>query len=342
MEDQEDFKYKLKSIDHYKYLDSHYKFGGSHSECDLLQRKFPSKQGIYDFCLSLRGNLDYFDELNNLGLFKNDKCQYLNCWIHDRLLNLGFVMNGEESASIFFQILEYFSFFNLSEKCKYEFFHINKEKYEKMKKLYDYVLDFTKIEWYATTYGCTEENKQYINERRRIYQEVKEDCGKDTRQPYCIVLEHLKEAYANDELANFECTKFKSSPLHAEAGGRLQGDHRRDSGHLQHDLGPDSDPRGQFPSASLGQTEESSFPSSTPMAVSFPFLGSLLTVFTLYKFTPVGSWLRTPFLPNKMNTSNMGEVETLESVENDYENVNLNPHMSKHLIGYNPLEDEQF
>lgn len=50
----------------------------------------------------------------------------------------------------------------------------------------------------------------------------------------------------------------------------------------------------------------------------------------------MGPWLRTRFLPKKMDGTNMGEVETFESVENDYENVNLTPHISKHLIGYNP------
>ncbi|SBT01977.1 PIR Superfamily Protein [Plasmodium ovale curtisi] len=336
MADQEDFKYNLKSINHYKYLDTYYKFGGSQSECDLLRREFPSKEGIYDFCLSLRGNLEYFDNLKNLDLFTNDKCQYLNCWIHDRLLNLGFDIAGE-STTIFLQILKYFTFFKLDEKCKYEFFHIDKKKYEKMKKLYDYILDFMNIKWYANTYGCSEENKEYINERRRIYQEVKVDCEKNTSQPYyCIVLKHLKEAYKNDELTSFECTKMKSSPPRAQLGETLQGAHHGDSGDLQHALGPGSDHPREFPTTSAGQTEESSFPSSTPMAVFFPFLGSLLSVFTLYRFTPMGPWLRTRFLPKKMDGTNMGEVETFESVENDYENVNLTPHISKHLIGYNP------
>lgn len=263
-------------------MDTYYKFGGSHSECDLLRREFPSKEGIYDFCLSLRGNLEYFDNLKNLDLFTNDKCQYLNCWIQDRLLNLGF-HKTQELTTIFSKILSYFTFFDLGEKCKYEFFDIDKEKYEKMKKLYDYVLDFTKIEWYAKTYGCSEENKEYINERRIIYQEVKEDCENNTRQAYCIVLKHLKEAYKNDELTSFECTKMKSIPLRAELEGKLQGAHRGDSGDLQHALGPRSDHPGEFPTASAGQTEESSFSSSTPMAVFFPFLGSLLSVFTLYR-----------------------------------------------------------
>ncbi|SBS90154.1 PIR protein [Plasmodium ovale] len=340
MTDPNDFKNHLKSVEHYKYLDNDHKFAGNPEACALLRNKFPNKNEIYDFCLSLRGNLDYFSNLRPLNLFKDDNCQYLNCWINDRLLSLGFNVGGN-SANIIIEILRYFTFFEVDKTCKYEFSHIEKKQYEKMKTLYDYVLDFSNIQWYANKYGCSTENEQYINERRRVYEEVIEDCKKPQKETYCIVLKHLQEAYRNNELLNFRCTKFKDHSSRDTGRSRmLQSGQNDGSGEFHGALGSENDHQRVHSSASVEETEESSLPSSTtPMAVLFPFLGSSLILFILYRFSPMGHWLRTRFLRKNMVRSNIDEDETVETIQNAYEMENISPQISRHLIGYNPLEN---
>lgn len=265
-------------------MDNDHKFAGNPEACALLRNKFPNKNGIYDFCLSLRGNLDYFSNLRPLNLFKDDNCQYLNCWINNRLLSLGFNVGGN-SANIIIEILRYFTFFEVDKTCKYEFSHIEKKQYEKMKTLYDYVLDFSNIQWYANKYGCSTENEQYINERRRVYEEVIEDCKKPQKETYCIVLKHLQEAYRNNELLNFRCTKFKDHSSRDTGRSRmLQSGQNDGSGEFHGALGSENNHQRVHSSASVEETEESSLPSSTtPMAVLFPFLGSSLILFILYR-----------------------------------------------------------
>lgn len=53
----------------------------------------------------------------------------------------------------------------------------------------------------------------------------------------------------------------------------------------------------------------------------------------------MGHWLRTRFLRKNMVRSNIDEDETVETIQNAYEMENISPQISRHLIGYNPLEN---
>ncbi|SBS93519.1 PIR Superfamily Protein [Plasmodium ovale curtisi] len=151
----------------YKYFDDYYRYHGNEDKCEELKKESPKYLQIYDFCRKLAGNLDNFNKLKSDELFDNDHCLYLNCWINYRLIEMGFNMRDTESARIFGKIMGYFIsykvIYNLN--STYIFHVIDRGDYNKMSKLYNYIMDYKIIKYYDNgkdDYECNTKNFLYI------------------------------------------------------------------------------------------------------------------------------------------------------------------------------------
>ncbi|SBT00802.1 PIR Superfamily Protein, partial [Plasmodium ovale curtisi] len=164
----------------YKYFDDYYRYYGNENKCEELKKEFQKYLQIYDFCWSLAGNLDNFNKLKSDGLFDNDHCLYLNCWINYRLIEIGFNMRDTESARIFGKIMSYFISYKViyNLKCTYIFHVIDGKDYNKMSKLYNYIMYYKIIVYYDNEkddYECNTKNFQYIKDGNSAYNDIKSD-----------------------------------------------------------------------------------------------------------------------------------------------------------------------
>ncbi|SBT02928.1 PIR Superfamily Protein, partial [Plasmodium ovale curtisi] len=314
-----DFKPFLKSTKHYKYLDENYETVARPDKCILLRNEFNEYPNIYKFCMRLRGNLDYFEQLKSDNLFEKDKCQYFNCWIYDNLLKLGFDLDNTNSSSIINKIKQYFSEYDVPKDYQCELFDVDTNKYKKMKTLYDYALDFSIILFYIKEHGCSKENDKYVKNIRAIYEEVKSNCSKTDKESYCIVWEHINKVYKYENILELECKNiYDENPS-------LEAQEERQRG-PQGDLEPERD---TYLNAS----------SNIGIALFFPFFGILITVLILYKFTPLRHKIHTFLRKNNLLSENMDNEIEGESLEGTSQYTERNSNGVRYFIDYQGAYD---
>ncbi|SBT59555.1 PIR Superfamily Protein [Plasmodium ovale wallikeri] len=328
------------SINHYRKLDSFYSKYGNEEECKLLAKTFGTYPRIYDFCMSLTGNLLMINTLKRLSTYEMDPCLYLNCWIYDKVINIDEKLTSEHLASIFSSILPYWKSYGAEGKCNTDFItYVNKDNFTKIKNLYDYALNYRMIvyELSRSNYECSEKYAEYINNSRNMFESVKAECTNYYVKPYCIALKYIDQVFKENELLNLRCNSIKKKiPQVAE-----ERNSRQTSSALAHQDGPyiqTGDHPGQpygGPVQSLVSEVGNEHTSSTNgITIAVPILGSLLFSFILYKFTPFGTWLHKSFLKKKLIGTNIDEEASHELLEIPYDNMEENIHVSKHHIGY--------
>lgn len=225
--------------------------------------------------MSLRNNLEFFGNSSPVTLSKEQHCYYLNCWINDNLINMKFNFEYPKYQEISLYIVSYFNEFPNIEKCKYNEFSIkDKEDIQNTKTLYDYGLDFQKIILYSNKYGCTKENETYIKNIREVYNKVRSDCTQTSRKPYCVVWDHIKEVYGDEQISQLACKRIYTDPSEVQ----LESD--------QLDMGtgiPESSPeRRSFFGGAEGDASPTAL-SSTTISIILTLLGLTLIFFILYR-----------------------------------------------------------
>ncbi|SBT36757.1 PIR Superfamily Protein [Plasmodium ovale wallikeri] len=331
MDDPYDFKHELESTKHYEYLNNYKEDNGSHSQkCNYLVSQFPGYDNIYKFCMSLRNNLEFFGDSSPVTLSKEQHCYYLNCWINDHLINMKFNFEYPKYQEISLYIVSYFNEFPNIQKCKYNESAVKvMEDIQNTKTLYDYGLDFPKIILYSNKYGCTKENETYIKNIREVYNKVRSDCTQTSRKPYCVVWDHIKEFYGDEQISQLACKRIYTDPSEVQ----LESD--------QMDIGSgmrESSPEGR---SLFGRAEGDASPtalSSTAISIILTLLGLMLILFILYRFTALKSWMHFYLVKKRIIKSIAHEEDESknEAYENTYEYMNRNFDGIRHIIGFHP------
>lgn len=257
-------------------MDEYNDNNGHSPKCTEILRKFIDHEDIYKFCISFRSNLDIFGSwsIAGLSLTQEEQCHYLNSWINNRLINLNFSSEHEKQKEISDLISEYIKEFKIDKKCTHiQFSLINKDDYAKMKTLYDYALDSAKILHYAKKFGCTQENKNYIDNIHSIYTQVKRDCNEIDTKPYCVTWKYIKDNYTDKEMSELACKTIYNDPSEIKLGtDQADIDIPESSSEGRNPFGKDAE-GGASPTTS----------SSTVVATLLPLLGLILILFILYR-----------------------------------------------------------
>ncbi|KMZ79016.1 hypothetical protein PVIIG_00408 [Plasmodium vivax India VII] len=182
---------------------------------------------FFFFCMHIKGNLQYFDNLKFNNFFDNYKCKYLNMWIYDRLSSIYPNVRGKEATRVIQSILTLWGDFSFTDKCDKYFFdyiynnNIN-DNYNNMKKLYDYALNYGLINFYIEQgdYKCTPKVEEYIRHSIELYKQVKDDCQIYAKEKFhCDVLSDITKYIREEELLGLKCKNVVNHPPPAEIGG---------------------------------------------------------------------------------------------------------------------------
>ncbi|SBT57219.1 PIR Superfamily Protein [Plasmodium ovale wallikeri] len=307
----------------------------------ILEREFKDSIGVYFFCQSFTGNLQHYDNITFSKFFDHFRCNFLNIWIHEQLLKKNPNSDDTESLFIKSKITSFWGDYEFEKKCKYDFLvYSYKIYYDKMKRLYEYALNYEKLYFFIKTRNdpCTTEDDKYIKESVQFYQEVESECESksDIQRMHCDALKNIREFYSDYKLSELTCTRIMPAE---DVLKEIQEKTERGLDDVVFKEITQAGSHLGSPNNEVSPSEDasSSSVSHDAMAVSFPFLGILFIFYSLYKFTPVGSLLNSRFLGNKINNFNINEDE-VELLQNEFDHEHINIENAEHGIGYHPIQ----
>ncbi|SBT00972.1 PIR Superfamily Protein, partial [Plasmodium ovale curtisi] len=268
----------LPSTNCYNRLDARHYRRGDITKCKNFHKKDGDDENpLYIFCLKLIENLHNYDNLTFLEVFPGSTCKYLNLWVYEHLSGIYLDMRNTEASNTIAEIISIWLKFNLKDNCTREFISfIGYDNYKKMKKLYDYVLNYKYLQLNTInkTLVCSTEEDQYIKGAIALYHEVKQDCSTNkSEKKYCVVLDDIHKKYPNGELSTLQCHEIKDSLSNPRMETEPEMDFEMKS------------LRVQDPVPGIGGIESASTSASSDNVVAgiFPALGIPLFSFILYK-----------------------------------------------------------
>ncbi|SBT55102.1 PIR Superfamily Protein [Plasmodium ovale wallikeri] len=334
----------LTSVSDYDKLDKKFITSGDVEKCNELDRALNSQyeddMGVYFFCSKLTGNLKNYHNLVFSEFFNKFRCKYLNMWIYECLLKEIPDSHDRRYTFIKKKIIEFWKHFKVPEnECTWDFIsYINENDYKKMKNLYDYALNYNILQFYFKKRNdpCTAKDNAYIQQSVQLFDKVKDECKSDSIEPYCIALREIIKIYKDDELSKLSCNRILSDEeVYNEVDEKLS---KQQEGVVFHEYSS----QGSYaqPPDSLAATEQGTDSvSDSPNAITIfvPFLGLLPTFLLLYKFTPLGSKIRSNFQGKKLIGFNIIKEEEQEILENIYDSEETTTHNDLHRISYHQL-----
>ncbi|SBT36722.1 PIR Superfamily Protein [Plasmodium ovale wallikeri] len=317
----------LPSSLNYRYFKNYrYDLNGDHIKCDELQDKLEKRHSsIEKLCLELTGILQNFDKLKITSLSDNDHCSVVIYWMYDNLFSDIIDKKVHENIKeIIGNINNIWDNFKGSKECAFQGNLTDRDTFNKIKSLYYYALDYESIvlQQQNKHFTCTKEFSEYVNFYVQTYNKIKSECEQKTDEEYCTVLETIHKKRKKEDLSKLEpCIPLANEE--PEAGNKME-DHREQE---------EDEAESEFPYI------QSTSGSNAGISVVLPVLGILLISCVFYKFTPIGSWLRSNIL-KKVSTSYEVDGETAENIlENPYEFSRSNSNGNMHIIGYQSMEN---
>ncbi|SBT55141.1 PIR Superfamily Protein [Plasmodium ovale wallikeri] len=329
----------------YNKLDKWFIEHGDKEKCNDLDRELKQHHGVYEFCFSLIGNLKKFDELPSLNLFDKYRCRYFNIWVYEKLKKLFPDIKDPKCTTMQTKIMSFWDSYKKDKKCNWDFpsYIINNDQYDKMKDLYDYALNYEmlKLDIENYNYPCTHEISNYIEKSIQLYNEMKEECGvTEEHKKYCVALNEIKDIYGNEQLTKLKCTKVLSSE---EANTEIETMLKRQVDGVEfrevttHDSMQVTDEHSRDTDLVSQQVTTSFSDSTNHMTVALPLVGTLLTFFVLYKFTPIAPRLHSLLMKRKIIEEEMNENSPHELLENIFDPLETNAPRDDHSVGYHPV-----
>ncbi|SBT36706.1 PIR Superfamily Protein [Plasmodium ovale wallikeri] len=299
---------------------------GDYVKCEEFQKSLKNEHDAIDnFCMKLTGILDQFNKLRITELFEGDSCSVVIYWMYDTLYEE--IINKKVHSNIDEIIGNIWNFWEKLEggkKCSFQGNLTDEEIFNRSKKLYYYAMDISTIQAKSQdlNFQCTEDYSRYIKAYVEEYKSVRSECEQTKDKEYCKLLEKIHKIRNKDDLYNLEpCTPVANAELETGNGMEDQREHEEDEAEVQ---------------ASYSQ---SSSGSDIGVSVVFPLLGVLLISSVFYKFTPLGSWIRSRFLKKVSTRYNVDDEETENILDNPYEFSNTNSNNDEHNIGYQSVEN---
>ncbi|SBT55757.1 PIR Superfamily Protein [Plasmodium ovale wallikeri] len=277
----------------------------------------------------------YIAKLDSNQIFYLERWNYLYFWLGLKLLE-----NSENS--VFKQVMSALhtvrsSNVENSDKYNDDMFKIDTEQFMNLKKIYDYLQNYTSIKARINYPGapCSASYKDYVTKTYNFYIGEKRKCVQNDTDDYCKVVNRFIGEYEND-LKELTCTG-NVSPETAAAED-LQYSTSEGSSTVYGGQGARS-PLGQK-GESLGMSHPGgdlspSSVSTNALSTVFPLLGTASVAFIFLKFTPLGSRLHSSIFGKQIIQSN--EEEAQEILENSYEFPQTNIEDTAHHIAYHSM-----
>ncbi|SBS91846.1 PIR Superfamily Protein [Plasmodium ovale curtisi] len=260
-----------------------------------------------------------------------DDCMLLNYWLYDKLSK--YFVHDKDYIKIAYANIEniWSNLVNDShkisyyKKCKPLFNEILKyDNWKRGKELYDYCINYKYIEKMCPFYseGCAE-YCEYVEKRSYLYDYFEKAC--DTKESYCPhFYDECKGYNPNKVLKTLKCPdKIKTSRAAAPEVGTM---------HHSVDQGLES-PADTFGTELTHQSSEIGKKVGHSVLGIAPFL---LSATALYRYTPMGSWIRKlgGSTTNNMSDADGGEME--EFLGNTQESSNMFFDGRENFISYQP------
>ncbi|SBT33120.1 PIR Superfamily Protein [Plasmodium ovale wallikeri] len=294
---------------------------GDQSECGKLQGKVKYK-GFTKFCVTLTGLLSELKNLKIYFLFENDRCTPVTMWMYDHINNkLSKENEGLLLHSVIVNLIELWDKKVADPSCKIHDVIYSEETSKKTKILYDYALDYQNMKNKIETDNskCTKSFKEYVENCVQTYKEIKQDCNITKDKHYCKLFQKIDDHFDKHDLSDLVCKEEIPDPIPGER-----------SPYLEDEDDPFPDHATQLDHGS--QSSDAS--SNSALAIVLPFIGTLLTLLALYKFTPFGSLIHKQLIKKLKMRHISNEHESQELYENEYESMIMDSHTSGHNIGY--------
>ncbi|KNA00993.1 hypothetical protein PVNG_03100 [Plasmodium vivax North Korean] len=213
----------LPSVYYYRHIDNgRYSYHGDNDDCEELTGKLNDDfEGVYDFCMKTTGILNNFDNMKLNNLTDQDKCEIVNYWVYNYLFNRIKKKNGGDPFEILDKIFAFRKEIHKSpeggdkiEKCAIRLNVDNKNNFEKMKILFDYLTDYDSIKLKIDKhdFACSSQYKNYIDKGVGTYNSVKAECKIEGDKPnYCDLLSNSNINHNHEKLADLKCLREKST-----------------------------------------------------------------------------------------------------------------------------------
>ncbi|SBT02981.1 PIR Superfamily Protein [Plasmodium ovale curtisi] len=301
------------------------------------------KEKMIEICKKYLRYLEYCKLLNDdNSLYKVSLL--FNYWLYGMLTHI-YGANSTDKIRAGFGALQYkwtyFDYYRKNEphylKCKPNFEIVNHNDWDKRKKLYDYYVDYDTLSTMAKSFDDDCEYYEKIEEKKSLYEYFEKECS-PPRKNCPEFYEKCKEYKPENVLSKLLChEKIARERADAQAAERPDTmEHTSGTGQETEvgSLGPDVPGLG-----TRSETEATSETSQIGTKVGQSVLGItpvLLTASALYRYTPIGSWIRN-FGKNSTNSiSDMdGEMEGFLGDTQELGDILLSE--TSNYISYQPM-----
>ncbi|SBS93114.1 PIR Superfamily Protein [Plasmodium ovale curtisi] len=305
------------------YSDS-YKY---HEKCNKIVVS-SKKNEMIRMCEKILDNLDNSTVLNTANS-SYDVCILFNYWIYDTLAGIYGAENTMDIAHAFSSLQLILGYLNYNpknktfyEKCKLSYNIDDHEDWKHRKQLYDYYVDYDYLYKMASSFDPECEYYKKIEEKTSLFKHFDNLCSSNpTKCPkfYNQCQYKIKADRASTERAS----SANHSPGHGKVA-RIDGDgpalqgiadglHIRDS---------------TFETSQIGTKVGHSVLGIAPV---------LVTATALYRYTPIGLWIRKISGINKNSLSNMDESEIDGFSSNAHESGDMFFDNTPNYISYQPI-----
>ncbi|SBT33157.1 PIR Superfamily Protein [Plasmodium ovale wallikeri] len=242
----------------------------------------------------------------------NEHCNYLYYWIGDILFDK--LIDVNSFSAITDELHNLMNSVSPQHKCNCKFYFngINRENFNEIKEAYFYYQNHNYINSILQHYNgrCVDDYNNYLHESYNKYRKVYEACKNVNSERYCNQLKGKDSIYSGEMLPALTCGGVEK-PLEYQAIGS-QG-------------------------LVLEPPQEIPDNTSTPKSVIFvsfffPILGIIFLL--LYKFTPLGSWMRSHFLKKRNIHLNTDYIKMPGFLEHFDENEHKNSNIRRYNVGY--------
>ncbi|SBT01679.1 PIR protein [Plasmodium ovale] len=264
-----------------------------------------------------------------------DVCILLNYWIYDELKNIFGAENISDKFNLAFSSLQYIWDYPNSElkktsyynKCKPNFDIFKPDDWIRRRELYEYYVDYKTIFRTANSYEnvCKEIYKK-IEEKKELYEYFDDLCHSKPNE--CPKFYDKFKMYSpTSVLPTLICPDHMNLPLEANAASQSLSTH--DNSAQEEETGPhpyNSHTELTQQNSDIGKKVGKSVLGIAPIA---------LTASALYKFTPLGQWIRKLAGSNHNITGNIdGNNEFLDHTQ---ESGNMFFDSGENYISYQPI-----
>ncbi|SBT57672.1 PIR Superfamily Protein [Plasmodium ovale wallikeri] len=329
----DDCKDTLKSLKIYNIYDGLNKseiVNGNNEECEKLHIQLPDYPVFKTICYMLSRNLKDVCILLINSTKNTGSCVYLNYWLYDYLIRNDMLDNIENisKSKVIEKLPQLWNETNFNKKCDLTQYNISASDFNLMKILYDYSFNYLSIDGIKDDQidsECKRNYCTYINIIINFFKSASTQCDTTSNKSYCTIYNEIREEKnPNNLYSTLNCT---------------EQDIDNELGHLQNFISKEL--LLSLPNSEAYIFSDETSAEATPNVASkigfSLFVIFVISLFLSYKFTPMGSILRT-IIRSKLNSSSfLQEKLKLQLLKHNEEFEDEKLHNNEHNISYLPF-----